>query len=173
MSTVILTHTGLEVPADHLVVVSCQELALARGVAFKAPVRLGGQIVGTIENHGTGADSHFVPFDFDTVGEQWFRAFVAACRMDGAPVDAAHVLDWLMDEYDTARAVAAADLTRQRTVARKLAGRFTLDLAQIRVPRDQADRARVAAELDSAPGDAVWQLWNGEHWEPLATAAEQ
>jgi len=172
MSTVILTHTGLEVPADHLEVVSCQELALARGVAFKAPVRLRGQMVGTIENHGTGADSHFVPFDYDTYGEQWFHEFVAACRMDGAPVDAPHVLDWLMDEYDTVRAVAAADLNRQRTVARKIADRFTLDLAQVRIPRDQADRARLATELDRSPGDAVWQLWTGEHWEPLDSVTE-
>ncbi len=169
MRTTTLLHTGLDVPAEpFLQVAAYNELTTSEGVAFIATVRIGPRLAGVIEQSARDPHPHFIPADRKRFGHPDFDRFVDVCRMDGKPVTAHEVLDWLVDEYTTSVALGA-QLERGATLARQMADHHVVDWTPVPVPRDTDHRALVAARLDHHP-DTTWQIWVGYRWEPLDTA---
>ncbi len=163
-------HTGLWVPHDRLRVTSPRELPTCDGVVFTATPRLGKHKAGVIENHGTGGSTLFRPDPKAGFGYRELNEYAAACRKNGEPVSTETVLNDLVEEYDVARLVKRY-AAKGGTVARLMsADGYRLADARIpRMPATPAQRQRIAEYLAgelSEPG-AVWQLWTGQHCEPL------
>jgi hypothetical protein len=170
---IVLPHTGLHVPHTRLRVSSLKTLRTPDGAAFTATLRLDGRIVGAIHNDGNGgattwsaAGSGSRRHDLD--------AFVAACRTDdGIATLEEHVLDDLVDEYESARTVANADLAGHTALRlRQLINgiTFTVGEATAKPITTPAHRGRLVAELAAASpagADEWWQLWHGTVWEDL------
>jgi len=166
--TINLLHSPLTIPADedqHLRVIFYEHLELSTGVAFRAHVQRGEQHLGVIESCGTG-ESRFHPSDMESFGLRDFDAFVAACLFKGEPATEHQVHEALVDEFEISLAIGAAN-EQGRAVAREVANGFSITLATVQKPRNQYQRAQIADQLVTEPGQ-TWELWTGFRWEPLS-----
>ncbi|MEV0732421.1 hypothetical protein [Polymorphospora sp. NPDC050346] len=102
----VLPHTGITVPHARLTVRSLNELATSRGEAYTGELVLNGNLIGTIENTGTGGPTTWLPTDLETFAWADMLLFVAGCRDErGESMEEEFVLAFLFEEARTARDV--------------------------------------------------------------------
>lgn len=176
-----LVHTGLQVPHTRLAVTALRQLSLHDGVAFTATLRHDRQVVGTIENQGTGGGTWFIPTHRATFGDTDLRAFADACRTAAGTVPTVEeILDDLVTEYDTSRAIRRAQRAG-RTLLRlydyiydehdQPFGEPIIHSEATAVPptTDRARQALIAELTTNVPAGphAWWRIWNGHAWDDL------
>jgi hypothetical protein len=167
-----LPHSRLDVPDErHPVVIALSELGILRRLVWVAAVELNGRDIGTFENDGDGSATCFVPCDNSSYSAEDFARFTSTCTRDGSPLSAEHVMELLVEEYDTA--VMVRDVKGHTgTCARQVCGGRTLGYAEVdQRPHTHAERVELARHLAPRPthtGTAVtWEVWTGEVWQPL------
>ena|SRR5579872_3947699 len=167
-----LIHTRLDVPERHPAVTALSELETSHGVAWVAAVELDGHRVGTFENEGHGGATCFIPHDTGVYSIRDFERFAASCTRDDAPISAEHVMELLVEEYDST--VMTRDVRGHAgTYARQVADGWTVDYAEVpqwpRTPQERARLARLLNEQYPPPPDltVTWEVWTGQAWQPL------
>lgn len=171
-----LIHTRLDVPDRHPVVTAVSELATSHGVAWAATVELDAARIGTFENDGRGAATCFIPRDAGVYSVRDFERFAAACTRDGSPIPAEHVMDLLVEEYDSTVMTQGVN-GLAATYARLVADGWTIDYAHVeRRPRTKQEHAHLAQVLNEQhppPPDlrVTWEVWTGTAWEPLGASS--
>jgi hypothetical protein len=173
-----LPHTGLAVPHTRLEVTSLKQLETSCGVAFTATLRLQRQVVGTVENEGSGGPTTFYPHGRATFGHRHLDQYAAGCRSaTGETVTAEHVMDDLVTEYETGRSIRRAN-AKGKTLLREMefiyddddqpvGEPFAAGQATCRPPLNLADRAALLRQLPPSAGHRWWQIWTGARWEDL------
>ena len=170
---VTLPHSGLRVPHTDLRVTAARTMTGTDGEMLNATLRLRTAVVGYLVNEGLGGPTSFQPTG---TGFGWrdLQAYVGACRNPaGEPVLEEHVLDLLVDEYRTTRAITAA--TRRNQSLLRLCVlldglTFRIGEATARPVTTPARLAKLRAELAAAQtlrDGEWWQLWTGQRWEDL------
>lgn len=166
-----LPHTRLQVPASYPQVTALSELPTAHGLVWVASVEMDGLHVGTFENDGNGTATEFVPYDTSAYGSQQFEAFAAACLRDGSGVSPEQAMELLVEEFDTS--VMVRDVKGHTgTYVRQVREGRTVGYAEADArPSTYAEQIELARQLMPRPvhsGTAVtWEMWTGEHWQPL------
>ncbi|MBO2461501.1 hypothetical protein [Actinomadura violacea] len=184
-----LKHSPLRLPHGRLRVTGKTAHRTHDGEAFAATVQLDKEIVGTIENEGTGGETRFIPgppasaiserialWNQLVAGAEFARASVTRLRAtDSGKVPAEYVADALVTEYETSTWLAAIGATGQGGVR---SFDPSLGLSTTYIPygapagyKAAHDRALVeqlkTQELEE--GD-IWQVWTGEAWKDLTEA---
>lgn len=180
VTTVRLPHTGMRVPDRSLTVTGYKELKTSDGVAYTAKLRVDNRIVGLIEQGGHGGPTLFQAGDWRTYGERELAAYAAACRFEtGSPVDMENLLDFLVEEFDCAKRVAAAAV-KGKMVLRLLDADGVADLGwppqtvsewSCRKPRSEAHWGEMSRQIVVKAGKPEaaqwWQGWDGQQWRDV------
>jgi len=186
--TILLPHSGLQVPHTRLAVTSLQELKTFDGVAFRANLRLDGRIVGTIEDAGRGGGPMFYPRNSTVFGHNEMDAFAAQCTTRWGLHETEYVLGDLVDEYDTARTVArnakAGKITCRlmSPMTETSNDMYCTDFAtfsQLTPPRNLAASAaalgRGCQRLIATRPRQTWQVWDADaqQWTDLPNSTDE
>ena len=172
---VTLRHTPqMRVPHDRLRLTDLHHRLTDNALVFSGDLMLDGIRVGTVTNDGNGGGTPmFVPYS--SLGRQDMLDYVAACRLDGAPVSEQRLLDALADEYHLDAAIAQARTELRGTQVRLVddAGHTRALRPLFDAPRDFDEllvcaRALVADDWP-APAGMRWQVWTGSCWTTLPT----
>lgn len=175
-TTVRLPHTGLRVPDRRLSLTHYRELATSAGVAFTANLRVGGRIVGLIENEGRGGMTWFRASDWRIYSEKQLEEYAGRCRTeDGETPNVENLLDTLVDEHDWTSKVKAATRTGKlqlRLMDASISGfpPFAHGEARSAVPDDDKQWKALAEQVLNrmAPGpDGWWQAWTDQGWRDV------
>jgi hypothetical protein len=186
VTTVRLPHTGLHVPDLSLTITGYREHATTDGLAFNAKLRHNKQIVGVVENHGTGGMTFFYASNPATFGETHLEAYAGQCRNElsfggahktGYGLTTEWLLDELVEEADWARKVTQA-ANRARMPLRLLDAStdgirpYALRAGDCAIPA--SDREWTAIGKSIAEHKAMkpdhqqwWQGWNGRFWRDV------
>ncbi len=178
LTTVRLPHTGLRVPDRSLSVTGYKEMTTSNGVAFTAKLRRNNQIVGVIENHGTGGMTFFYAGTPAVFGETHLEAYAAQCRNeDGGTVNAETLLDELVEEADWARQInrlGKRGLMPLRLLDATSEGYrpYSIRSGHCAIPRSDREWVALGAEIGSTtamrPADKQWwQGWNRVFWRDI------
>jgi hypothetical protein len=171
---VMATHQPLRMPHDRITVTEVHAPPLGDRVDYAATVSLDANLVGTIGHTRAGAvEFHplsrvFTPADLET--------FVRTCRWRGRDADTATVVQALVAEYETTRAIASAEARGMVSVVLRDGDDHIVSTGYVLEPRPFApgDRQTLAelftgreAALRPGQNQFVWQIWTGGRWQLL------
>lgn len=171
---VTLPHSGLRVPNPDLHVTSAQTMPGSDGWMLNATLRLRTRIVGYVIDKGDGGPTFYQPSG-TSFGWRELATYVAACRNPaGAPVSEETVLNVLVDEYTTGRAITAATRGNQTLVRLCTAWdglTYAKGTAHATRVTTAAHRTRLLtglADSHTIEPDDWWQMWTGTGWDDLS-----
>ena len=132
------------------------------GLAYTVSLAVDGQPLATVTDDGAGAIT-LDPADL-TATHDGLRAYLAACRFQGAPASMPRLLQALADEHSLGQAVAQAESDGGTQLRLVDDAGHTLALRPIiPAPAGLNELLELGRTLSRDPGQQ-WQIWTGASW---------